>query len=138
MDKKTLRQKLFDVQGEIPKIVKDQKNLHFKNKYYDINTLLEVVKPILRNHKLLLTQSLSNVDGRLALRTEIVDTEAVADKITDVCTLPDLADPQKAGSAISYFRRYSIVSMLGIESEDDDGESTRGNTSEPIKTNFKL
>lgn len=33
----------------------------------------------------------------------------------------DDQDPQKVGSAITYYRRYALSSMLGIATEDDDG-----------------
>jgi hypothetical protein len=32
-------------------------------------------------------------------------------------------DPQAAGSAITYARRYALQSIAGIPSEDDDGQS---------------
>ena len=36
-------------------------------------------------------------------------------------TLPDLTDPQKMGSAITYYRRYSLQSLFLLQAEDDDG-----------------
>jgi len=30
-------------------------------------------------------------------------------------------DPQKIGSAITFYRRYTLQSLLGLQSEDDDG-----------------
>ena len=30
---------------------------------------------------------------------------------------------QKLGSAITYARRYALISMFGLETEDDDGQS---------------
>jgi hypothetical protein len=38
------------------------------------------------------------------------------------CPLPELADAQKAGSAITYFRRYALQSLLALEAEDDDAK----------------
>jgi hypothetical protein len=35
--------------------------------------------------------------------------------------LPNLQDPQKLGSAITYYRRYTLQSLLGLQAEDDDG-----------------
>jgi hypothetical protein len=34
--------------------------------------------------------------------------------------LPNLQDPQ-LGSAITYYRRYTLQSLLGLQAEDDDG-----------------
>ncbi len=41
-------------------------------------------------------------------------------------------DPQAIGSAISYLKRYSLQAMLGIPSEDDDGEAAQGRPSEKL------
>jgi hypothetical protein len=41
-------------------------------------------------------------------------------------------DPQKFASSITYARRYSLVTALGLMVEDDDGNAASGKTS-PIK-----
>ncbi len=46
MEKKDVYSKLAEVQAEVGAIAKDSVNPFFKNKYFDINKLLEVVKPI--------------------------------------------------------------------------------------------
>ena len=40
-----------------------------------------------------------------------------------VLTARDLTNPQQIGSAISYARRYSIQSILNLNTDDDDGNS---------------
>jgi hypothetical protein len=35
--------------------------------------------------------------------------------------LPNIQDPQKLGSAITYYRRYTLASLLALQSTDDDG-----------------
>ena len=35
--------------------------------------------------------------------------------------LPTNLDAQKMGSAITYFRRYTLQSLLALQAEDDDG-----------------
>jgi hypothetical protein len=32
-------------------------------------------------------------------------------------------DPQKLGSAVTYYRRYTLQSLLGLQAEDDDANS---------------
>lgn len=133
--------KLLEVQAEIKPIVKDSTNPHFKNKYFDINTLLETVKPILNSHGLLLMQALTNINGTMALKTSIVYVPEEGDweEVEEVTPIPPCADPQKYGSAITYFRRYALQSLLALESEDDDGQ-VASNKSEPINktNNFSL
>ena len=38
--------------------------------------------------------------------------------------LPNIQDPQKLGSAITYYRRYTLQSLLGLQAEDDDGNGS--------------
>lgn len=43
------------------------------------------------------------------------------------------ADPQGAGSAITYARRYALVSMLGLNvDEDDDGNHASNKVSQLV------
>lgn len=37
-------------------------------------------------------------------------------------TAPPSKDPQKFGIFISYYRRYSLNALIGVDSEDDDGD----------------
>lgn len=121
MEKLTFKQKLLKVQEEIEAIKKDAENPYFKSKYFDINSLLKQVKPVLNKYGLFITQGLSEINGRLALDTEVADSES-EDTLSNKCPLPEITDPQKAGSAITYFRRYAIQSLLALEAEDDDAE----------------
>lgn len=116
----TFKEKLLAVQQEIGVIHKDKANPFFKSRYADINSLLGQVKPVLDKHGLILTQALDGAFGNPAIRTKIEDVES-DDSIVGVCPIPALDDPQKMGSAITYFRRYALQSMLALEAEDDDG-----------------
>jgi len=51
--------------------------------------------------------------------------------------LPQNSDPQKLGSAITYYRRYTLVSLLGLQAEDDDGNSAKPKP-QPIKAEITL
>lgn len=131
----TIYEKLLEVQKEIKPIVKDSQNPHFKNKYFDINTLLAEVKPILNKHGLVLIQGLSNLEGKIALSTKIIETINVPQPsdIEFICPLPECADAQKYGSAITYFRRYALQSLLALEAEDDDGSSAKSSIKNTTK-----
>jgi hypothetical protein len=51
--------------------------------------------------------------------TIIIDCES-SETIESSIALPALSDPQKLGSAITYFRRYTLQSLLSLQAEDDD------------------
>lgn len=117
-------------------IEKTLENPFFKSRYFDINQLLAYLKPLFRNEGLVITQPLTNVDGRPAITTAFRDMETGDVVLESTITLPDLQDAQKMGGAVTYYRRISLKSLLGIEEEDDDGNTAVGNQV-PQKTTTK-
>ena len=107
--------KLLKVQTEVGAISKDSKNPFFKSKYFDINSLIKHVQPLLAENGLLLIQP--SKDGKQY--SIIIDTET-SESIESYLELPSISDPQKLGSAITYYRRYTLQSLLGLQAEDDD------------------
>jgi hypothetical protein len=114
---KSINQKLFALQQEIGAISKDAKNPFFKSSYFDINSLLKNLKPLLGKYKLVLHQPI--IKGEVHSIIECVDTNEITKPSS--LELPDISDPQKLGSCITYFRRYTLVSLLGLQADDDDG-----------------
>jgi hypothetical protein len=111
----TFLQKLHNAKQSIKKIAKNAKNPHFKNNYADINALIEEVEPILLENRLLLLQPIE--DGYVY--TRIVDVDS--GEICESCMkLPEIQDPQKIGSAVTYYRRYTLQSLLSLQAVDDD------------------
>ena len=114
---KSIDEKLFALQQEIGAISKDAKNPFFKSSYFDINTLLEELKPLLVKYKLAIYQPIKN--GEVHSIIKCVETKEKTEP--SYLTLPVIIDPQKLGSCITYFRRYTLVSLLGLQAIDDDG-----------------
>jgi len=110
-----INQKLYELKKEIGAISKEETNPYFKSKYFDINGLIKHLDPLLDKHKLILLQPILNG----AVITEIRDLES-EDCITSSLVLPTFDDPQKLGSCITYYRRYTLQSLLGLQAEDDD------------------
>ena len=121
MEIKNLAVKLLKFQQEVQAIPKDATNPFFKSKYADINTFIEVIKPLLSKHGLVLIQPLTNVNGKPAIQTVLIDSES-GESLGDTVILPENADPQKMGAIITYFRRYSLQSYLLLEAEDTDAQ----------------
>lgn len=112
---KELLKSLSEAKKEIGKISKDSTNPFFKSKYFDINRLLETIEPILFKHGLLVLQPVKSNK----VYSEIYHIES-GDVFQSYIELPNLNDPQKLGSAITYYRRYTLQSLLSLQSEDDD------------------
>jgi hypothetical protein len=123
----SIYKKLFEAKKDIGKISKDSTNPFFKSKYFDINGLLEHVEPILAKHGVLLLQPVN--DGKVITQLIDSDTHGVgSDAVESSIELPNITDPQKLGSAITYFRRYTLQSLLGLQAEDDDANKASGKT----------
>lgn len=114
---KSIDQKLFALQQEIGAISKDAKNPFFKSSYFDINMLLEELKPLLGKYKLAVYQPIKN--GEVHSIIKCIETKEKTEP--SYLTLPVIIDPQKLGSCITYFRRYTLTSLLALQSVDDDG-----------------
>ena len=92
-----------------------------------MNDLLTHVTPILNKHGLVLVQPIIG-GGVCSQIRDCKDNEVL---IESCIQLPDLKDPQKLGSCITYFRRYTLKSLLAIAEGDDDGNLASKPT--PIK-----
>lgn len=95
----------------------------YEYKYADINQLLHMLKPILARHGLAISQPIDYREGHVMVTTELTDvvTGEVLAFPGPVC--PAKGDPQALGSAITYFRRYAVVSLFALEAADDDGRA---------------
>ena len=135
METKTFKYRLLEAQKEIGAIKKDSDNPFFKSKYFDINSILAEVKPKLNSRGLILTQSLKTKieDGQklTGIITTILDSDS-DNFIESFVEIPTMSDPQKTGSAITYFRRYALQSMLALEAEDDDGNTASGKDTKKV------
>lgn len=121
---------LLKVQQEIGSLVKQETNPFFKSKYFDINSLLEHSTPILNKHGLVVLQPIK--DGKVV--TEIYHAES-GEMLSSELELTNQNDPQKIGSEVTYFRRYTLGALLSIQAEDDDGNGASGkNKPKPKQT----
>jgi len=117
--KQTIQTQLLEFQKKVTVIKKDAKNPHFKNTYASLTQIISEVKPILSEVGIVLTQPIinGNVSTMLTFGSEVLDSSI---------PLPIGLQPQPLGSAITYFRRYTLASLLALEIDDDDAnEATK-------------
>jgi len=126
MSKETsINTKLFNLQQEIGTISKDAKNPFYKSKYFDINSLIKQLHPLLNKHRLLLLQPIEED----MVMSKLICVDGTGGVISGL-KLPEINDPQKLGSCITYYRRYTLGSLLGLQAEDDDANAASGVTEE--------
>lgn len=112
--------KLSDFHKEAGKIRKDASNPFHKSKYATIESVLQTIQEPMQNVGLGFSQ-MPQAEG---LKTIIFDVEGDSMIESFVPYVLAKQDMQGLGSAITYCRRYALVSMLGLEQEDDDANAT--------------
>jgi hypothetical protein len=128
-----LAKKMFNVFHKVEAIKKDKSNPFYKSYYTDINSILRVIKPILKSEKLFLSQPIIKNE----VLTLIIDSDTGSifpDKPEGLAI--QSVKPQERGSEITYYRRYGLLALLGLEAEDDDANTTVSRQiNKPIKSN---
>ena len=121
---------LSKAQAEMPAIKFDSKNPFLKNDYASLGAIIAGVRPVLAKHGLSVSQLTFGEDGVAGVETVLMHTSG--EWISQSISMPigeekGKSSAQVAGSIITYLRRYSLASILGIYS-DEDGD---GNKPEP-------
>ena len=118
----TLHQKLHRAKLAIGKVTKNAMSHH--SKYADLNAILSTVEPVLLENGLILIQP---IQGN-SVCTQIVDINYSGAMIESCMELPQGITPQQMGSAITYYRRYTLQSALSLQAVDDDGQQASKET----------
>lgn len=132
---------LLDIQSKIENPTMKSWNPFTKSPYTSLNDLLDLIKPYLIENELLLFQNTCNVDGELAVQTSLIHKSGEKFSMGKMVVPLQHNNPQGLGAAITYGRRYQLVTLFNIIGEkDDDGNSNsqKGTTSsKPNKSTSK-
>jgi hypothetical protein len=115
---KNIYKSLALFQQEVKTIHQDTKGYGYT--YTNLSTILETINPLLAKHGLGFTQ-LVNGTGVLTILFHVESGETIQSE-TDIpqgVTLKGMNEFQVLGSAITYIRRYSLSSMLGLVTDKD-------------------
>lgn len=121
-EKSNIYMALMQAQKDMGPVLKNATNPAFRSKYADLGSVIETITEPLHNNGLMVSQSITIKDGRPVLYTRIVHVES-GDGIDSEAPIisKDPDDPQKFGAAVTYMRRYSLLALLCLAPEDDDG-----------------
>lgn len=105
---------------------KDAANPFHKSKYASLGAHLELSEVVLFKHGLLMLHTPNMINNQHILVATLHHPES-GQWIKSYLPLHNpKADSQGVGASLTYMRRYSINSMLGLNAEDDDGETASG------------
>ena len=119
---KSVYEKLFEFRKLTGKVVKGANNPFFKSKYADLNSVIEATDPALEEVGLVY---IDNIEG-LNLVSSLIDVDTGEKIVNSIPLLLSKQDMQQLGSAVTYARRFARLSMLGLQTVDDDGSTASG------------
>lgn len=108
---------------EIEGATKDSTNPHFKSKYADLTSVVEAIKPALVRHGLFFTQGTEPSEGGVIVETKVHHSSGESMSFGKLFVPANKNDAQGFGSALTYARRYSLMTAFGVAPEDDDGNA---------------
>ena len=108
---------------EIEGALKDRNNPAFKSKYADLSRGVDAVKPALATHKLFFVQLTHEQAGGVCIETVVGHADGDKFSFGKLFVPAAKQDAQGYGSALTYARRYSLMTAFGVCPEDDDGNA---------------
>ena len=129
---------LSNFQGNISNPFRSEKNPFFKSTYVPLQALIEHIKEPLKANGLCFVQDTLNTADGVGVVTRLGHTSGEWIEGSQIILPLTKKDPQGAGMAITYARRYSLSAILGLEGDkDDDGNYSSGNEYKPSKSTQK-
>lgn len=110
-----------------------------KYKYADLGSVIDAIKPALIKHGLFFTQCPEPVDGGVCIATHLYHSSGYNLPLGKLFVPANQNNAQGFGSALTYARRYALVTAFGVPVEDDDGsaavkgQSQQGAVSHPVE-----
>jgi hypothetical protein len=114
---------LVKAQKEFGAALKSKTNPHFRSKYADLASVIDAVQAALNNNGIALVQLTHPCDNGVIVETVLIHESGEQLSGGTLHVPASKLDAQGYGSALTYARRYSLMAMLGIAPEDDDGNA---------------
>jgi hypothetical protein len=127
-----LAKALSIVQAQIAGAKKTSLNPHFKSRYADLTEVWNACRDELAKNNLCVVQTNEPCERGISLRSTLIHSSG--EWIDGLIEVPaNKQDAQGFGSAQTYARRYGLAAIVGVTSEDDDGNAAAApKTSAPI------
>ena len=117
----TIATALAAAQGQMGKALKTASNPHLKRNYADLASVMDACMPALNANGIAVVQPTVDDESGRFVETILIHGESGQELKCRVPLIVQKNDMQGYGSAVTYARRYGLMSMAGIAPEDDDG-----------------
>ena len=115
---------LAKAQLQMGKALRTSTNPHFKSKYADLASVMEACMDALNSNGIAVIQPIeTETENGLSVTTVLIHGESGESLHNHVPIVVAKNDMQGYGSAYTYARRYGLMMMAGLATEDDDGNA---------------
>jgi hypothetical protein len=129
----SLADAILEFRMNVSSVTLDSDNPFFKSKYASYNNVQETINPALEMLGIIVVQAPNIIDGIDVLNTKVYLASNPSDFIeSNIRLLVPKGDMQQLGGAITYARRYALVSIFSLATEDDDGNEASQHPPAPI------
>lgn len=113
---------LAKAQAQITSASFDGLNPHFKSKYSTLDSVWKACRVALTSNGISVAQLISYAGETVYLTTKMMHSSGQWLSST-IPVIAGKSTPQALGSALSYSKRYSLASMVGVTSNDEDDDA---------------
>jgi hypothetical protein len=92
-------------------------------RYATLAAVMEIVTPALAANKLAIVQEAEMADGEVTVAATVLHESGETIEFAPLTMPMAQRTAQAVGSALTYARRYQLVSIFGLAPDDDDGEA---------------
>jgi hypothetical protein len=114
---------LAAAQAHMGPALKSANNPHFRTKYADLSSVMDACLPALNANGIAVIQPTTDDEHGRYVETVFIHADTGQELRCRVPLIVNKNDMQGYGSAVTYARRYGLMSMAGIAPEDDDGNA---------------
>ena len=130
---KEIASALVKAQKEFGPALKSSTNPAFRSRYADLSACVEAVIDALNNNDIFMMQPTHECDNGVIVETIFIHASGEQISSGKLHVPATKHDAQGYGSALTYARRYSLMTACGIAPEDDDGNSAAKTKAPPAK-----
>jgi hypothetical protein len=130
---KEIASALVKAQKEFGPALKSSTNPAFRSRYADLSACVEAVIDALNNNDIFMMQPTHECDNGVIVETIFIHSSGEQISSGKLHVPATKHDAQGYGSALTYARRYSLMTACGIAPEDDDGNSASKPKAAPSK-----
>jgi hypothetical protein len=118
---------LAKAQAELENVERGGTNPHYRSKYTQLSAVVDEVRPKLSKNGICYIQAAaSGENGQIGVVTRLAHSSGQWIENEPLYVAPAKTDAQGVGSVITYLRRYTLLALVGIAPDDDDGEAAVG------------